>query len=237
MTHDDGIRFERICEHDFDDIVALAAEAWYAADGRCDISERQLESQGNEVELSDGERARMARLMATDETATYLKDMTWGMKALLNGKVVGVIVTHGSALDAEASERWTHMSEEARRESKAILARLRDRGEHGNEPEEPAFLDEVRATDEMCDEAGLSNQPRVLLLVVSAAARGHGLGKRLLDRARDHFRRHGAERYWLVTDTDCDWPFYEHLGLARLAERTGAVAGAPERYFVYGGRA
>ena len=68
-------------------------------------------------------------------------------------------------------------------------------------------------------------------------SRSHGLGRRLLARARDHFSRHGAERYWLVTDTDCDWPFYEHLGLERLAERTGAVADAPERYFVYGGRA
>ena len=120
-----------------------------------------------------------------------------------------------------------------------LLTAARERAEHPDniEPTEPIYLDEIRATKEMRAEADLGSIPRILLLVVSAEARGHGLGKRLINRALDHFRRHGAERYWLVTDTDCDWTFYEHLGLERLADRPGMVPGAPEHYFVYGGRA
>lgn len=233
MGTGDDISFGRVKGDDFDDIVGLAAEAWYSPEGCGDLSADAF----SDAELSDDERARIARLMATDETATYLADMTWGCKAMLGGRTVGVIVAHGTHDDPEARERWRRMGLKARAEAAAAVARLRESEEHGSEPNEPVYLDEIRATDEMRAEAGLEGQPRVLLLVIGAAARGHGLGKRLLDQARAHFRRHGATRYWLVTDTDCDWPFYEHLGLVRLVERPGTVPGAPERYFVYGGKA
>lgn len=228
-----GIAFTRLEPSDFDDVVGLTAQAWYSPDALRDLLGHEL----GELEMDKGECARIARLMATDETAAYLAEMTWGVKALLDGRVVGVIVTQGTHDDAEARARWERLGLEARNEAAAAMARLRGREEHGSEPTEPVYFNEVRATDEMREEAGLDGQPRVLLLVVGAAARGHGLGKRLLNQARDHFRRHGAERYWLVTDTDCDWPFYEHLGLVRLAERAGRVDGAPERYYVYGGQA
>ena len=205
----DGIRFERITRTDLDDIVGLASAAWYSPDGLGDLSATALAG----ASLSDDERKSVTRLLATDEVCSYLADMTWGVKALLNGRVVGVIITHGTHEDPEAAARWGRIGAQAREAAEQLLARAREREEH------------------------LEAQPRVLLLVVSAEARVHGLGRRLLSQARDHFARHGAGRYWLVTDTDCDWPFYEHLGLERLAERSGTMEGAPERYFVYGGKA
>lgn len=228
----DSIAFSSVTEDDFDDIVGLAAEAWYSPAGCGNLAEGQLA----DAELTDEERTRIAKLLAADETAAYLAEMTWGCKATLNGRTVGVVVTQGSSSPA-AAERWTRLGLDARQAAEAELARIRGREERGTEPEEPIYLDEIRATDEMREEAGLAEQPRVVLLVIGAGARGHGLGRRLLDQARAHFRRHGATRYWLVTDTDCDWPFYEHLGLVRLAERPSTVPGAPERYFVYGGKA
>ena len=229
----DGMRFERVTMDDFDDIVGLTAEAWYSPEGCGDLAGSLL----GDVKLTSEERTRISRLMATDETAAYLADMTWGCKATLNGRVVGVIITYGSRVDETASVRWAELGADARREAEAELSRIRGHESRESEPSEPIYLDEVRATEEMREEAGLEGQPRVLLLVIGAAARGHGLGRRLLDQARAHFLRHGAKHYWLVTDTTCDWPFYEHLGLVRLAERPGTVAGAPDWYYVYGGRA
>lgn len=229
----DGIRFERITRTDLDDIVGLASAAWYSPDGLGDLSAAALAG----ASLSDDERKSVTRLLATDEVCSYLADMTWGVKALLNGRVVGVIITHGTHDDPEAAARWGRIGAQAREAAEQLLARAREREEHLADPEPPVYLDEARATEAMRTEARLEAQPRVLLLVVSAEARGHGLGRRLLSQARNHFARHGAERYWLVTDTDCDWPFYEHLGLKRLAVRSGTVEGAPERYFVYGGEA
>lgn len=231
----DGITFEPLTGDDLDDIAGLAADAWYSPDGLGDMTSTAMEG----TWLDDSERDRVARLMATDEIAAYLQEMTWGVKALLKGRMVGVIVTHGTHTSAETAEHFGHVGAEARKRAEELLAAARERAEHPDnvEPTEPIYLDEIRATKEMRAEADLGSIPRILLLVVSAEARGHGLGKRLINRALDHFRRHGAERYWLVTDTDCDWTFYEHLGLERLADRPGTVPGAPEHYFVYGGRA
>ena len=231
----DGITFEPLTGDDLDDIAGLAADAWYSPDGLGDMTSAAMEG----TWLDDSERDRVARLMATDEIAAYLQEMTWGVKAMLKGKMVGVIVTHGTHTSAETAEHYGHVGAEARKRAEELLTAARERAEHpdNNEPTEPIYLDEIRATKEMRAEADLGSIPRILLLVVSAEARGHGLGKRLINRALDHFRRHGAERYWLVTDTDCDWSFYEHLGLERLADRPGMVPGAPEHYFVYGGRA
>lgn len=231
----DGITFEPLTGDDLDDIAGLAADAWYSPDGLGDMTSAAMEG----TWLDDSERDRVARLMATDEIAAYLQEMTWGVKALLKGRMVGVIVTHGTHTSAETAEHFGHVGAEARKRADELLTAARERTEHPDniEPTEPIYLDEIRATKEMRAEADLGSIPRILLLVVSAEARGHGLGKRLINRALDHFRRHGAERYWLVTDTDCDWTFYEHLGLERLADRPGMVPGAPEHYFVYGGRA
>ena len=231
----DGITFEPLTGDDLDDIAGLAADAWYSPDGLGDMTSAAMEG----TWLDDSERDRVARLMATDEIAAYLQEMTWGVKAMLKGKMLGVIVTHGTHTSAETAEHYGHVGAEARKRAEELLTAARERAEHPDniEPTEPIYLDEIRATKEMRAEADLGSIPRILLLVVSAEARGHGLGKRLINRALDHFRRHGAERYWLVTDTDCDWTFYEHLGLERLADRPGMVLGAPEHYFVYGGRA
>ncbi len=227
------VTFEKVTPADLDGIVGLAAAAWYSPDGLGDSSAAAADGAG----LPADERNEVARLLATDEVSAYLADSTWGMKALVDGRIAGVILTHGTHDDPEASARWKRVGRQAREAAERLLARAREREEHAAEPSEPVYLDEVRATNEMRAAAGLDGQPRVLLLVIGEAARGHGIGRRLLALARDHFSRHGASRYWLVTDTDCDWPFYEHLELERLAERGSTVEGAPERYFVYGGRA
>ena len=163
----DGITFERVTRTDLDGIVGLAQAAWYSPDGLGDLAAGTLDEAG----LNGDEREVAARLLATDEVASYLAESTWGMKALLDGQVVGIILTQGTHASAEASAYWEGVGQQAREAAERLLARAREREERATEPSEPVYLDEARATDEMRAEAGLANQPRVLLLVVGEAAR------------------------------------------------------------------
>ena len=77
------------------------------------------------------------------------------------------------------------------------------------------------------------------LLVLSPEARGLGLGRRLMQAGLSLIKAAGASRYRLSTDEGCDWQFYEHIGLARIAEDTLMLpdddADRAFSYFVYEG--
>ena len=138
----DGITFEPLTGDDLDDIAGLAADAWYSPDGLGDMTSAAMEG----TWLDDSERDRVARLMATDEIAAYLQEMTWGVKALLKGRMVGVIVTHGTHTSAETAEHFGHVGAEARKRAEELLTAARERAEHPDnvEPTEPIYLDEIR---------------------------------------------------------------------------------------------
>ncbi|MDH0301945.1 MULTISPECIES: GNAT family N-acetyltransferase [unclassified Pseudomonas] len=58
-------------------------------------------------------------------------------------------------------------------------------------------------------------------LSVARDAQGHGLGRRLLDQARQAAQRHGLRWLTLTTFADVPWnaPFYERYGFERLPAR------------------
>ncbi|KFI93771.1 GNAT family N-acetyltransferase [Bifidobacterium stellenboschense] len=78
------------------------------------------------------------------------------------------------------------------------------------------------------------------LFVVAPAARGHGVGGTLWRNLLASFAEAGAPRYYLHTDSSCDVGFYEHKGLARVAERyakdhPGEHVGDGEDIYIYEG--
>ena len=119
----DGITFERVTRTDLDDIVGLAQAAWYSPDGLGDLAAGTLDKAG----LDGDEREVAARLLATDEVASYLAESTWGMKALLDGQVVGIILTQGTHASAEASAYWEGVGQQAREAAERLLARASSR--------------------------------------------------------------------------------------------------------------
>ena len=59
----------------------------------------------------------------------------------------------------------------------------------------------------------------VKLLILAPEARGKGVGRALYERGLAWLCDHGARTVRLVTDDECDWRFYEHLGMARALEQ------------------
>lgn len=64
-----------------------------------------------------------------------------------------------------------------------------------------------------------ATQAELELFLVSAAARGRGVGGGLWRRLLAHFADRGVNRYYLHTDSSCDVSFYRHKGLDCVAER------------------
>lgn len=58
-------------------------------------------------------------------------------------------------------------------------------------------------------------QGELALFIVDQRLRGFGLGKRLWQAAMQWFDRRQIARFFLFTDSTCDWQYYEHIGLTR----------------------
>lgn len=78
---------------------------------------------------------------------------------------------------------------------------------------------------------GTDGVGEVVLVIVAPEARGQGIGRALLHEGLSWLQEHGAADVRLVTDTDCDWQLYEHLGMARLEQ--GEVPGTGIGIYLY----
>ena len=83
---------------------------------------------------------------------------------------------------------------------------------------------------------GKTYQAEIALFLVSPEAKGHGVGGRLFAHMLDWFQAIGVSEYFLFTDTTCDYGFYEHKGLERMAAETLSLApGETLNCFLYEG--
>jgi GNAT superfamily N-acetyltransferase len=67
---------------------------------------------------------------------------------------------------------------------------------------------------------GQENYEFLELLAVNPDSQGLGIGGMLFTRVENYLRSKGASALCLVTDDGCDWKFYQHKGLVRIASST-----------------
>ena len=58
-------------------------------------------------------------------------------------------------------------------------------------------------------------QGEVAFFVINSRYRGLGIGQKLFDHVKDYMRQENLQRFFLFTDTTCNYPFYEHQGMSR----------------------
>lgn len=86
---------------------------------------------------------------------------------------------------------------------------------------------EMVLTQEFLNSGDSRSAWEITLLVIGPAFQGNGIGKALLADAIAYLRHHGVAGFFLATDDGCDFGFYDHLGLERIATKempTGASA-------------
>lgn len=80
-------------------------------------------------------------------------------------------------------------------------------------------------------------QGELAFFAVSEKCRGKGLGRTLFQAVVGYMKSQNISEFYLFTDTSCNYPFYEHLGLTRRCEKKQVIDVKGEKgdmtFFIY----
>jgi GNAT superfamily N-acetyltransferase len=128
-----------------------------------------------------------------------------------DGRVLGVVLVQ----EAHGQNHPYALRDEACAFGQQLQARLSERG---IENADIVLKAEDALLGRAVEQGGQAGE--IVLLVVMAAARGMGMGKRLMREGAQWLAERGVAQVRLATDESCDWQVYEHLGMERVAQDT-----------------
>mgnify|MGYP002234039409 FL=1 len=73
------------------------------------------------------------------------------------------------------------------------------------------------------------------LIIIVPEWQGKGLGRALIDLARAELAKAGCTKFFLMSDCNSDWQFYEHLNMKRILEDHSQDTGDGFIVYMYGG--
>lgn len=159
----------------------------------------------------DARREDEMRLFGAVAVATYLSISPHSVVAEHDGRAIGCAL--GRVAGEASPSQWRWHRNLLIKAARAFYPEL-SRRMHDQLLVDRRELD-VAATylqrDDDCTSAELN------LLMVDPDAKGLGVGGRLFDLMRRELDAEGADGFFLMTDDECDFAFYDHKGLSRLA--------------------
>lgn len=78
-------------------------------------------------------------------------------------------------------------------------------------------------------------QGQLNLIIIVPEWQGKGLGRALIDLARAELAKAGCTKFFLMSDCNSDWQFYEHLNMKRILEDHSQDTGDGFIVYMYGG--
>ena len=145
-----------------------------------------------------------------------------------NGRVVGACF---AGLAGSTNEAW-------RADYERLLAAADQRAQTADKDLEASLYCDVRelaVADRFIASESPFAQAEISLLMLHPDCQGLGVGRKLMNDARAKLASAGATAFFLMTDTESDWRFYEHLGMQRLHEQR--IPGPQQDFvtYIYGG--
>ncbi|QIL46859.1 GNAT family N-acetyltransferase [Vagococcus coleopterorum] len=151
---------------------------------------------------------QLAKDCAEMYLAGCLNNFTFSEVAVLEGETVGVILVN--------DKKNHHPNPTYQKKWEAVLERL-DQTEAGR----TAFnsFDKVEGLyHEMYIKTNKAYDGELAFFLMNDKHQGLGIGKKLYLDALAYFKAQGVESFYLFTDTQCNFGFYDHIGMNRIEE-------------------
>ena len=90
---------------------------------------------------------------------------------------------------------------------------------------------------ELLSACGKNYKGELAFFAIRRKCRGQGLGRKLFQTVVEYMKSRGITEFYLFTDTSCNYPFYEHLGLTRRCQKKQMIDVKGEKgdmtFFIY----
>lgn len=223
-----GLVLRRLKKEDVDPLARIVQKTWFKADLPSDSEKggpAGWEDQGREES-----RAQRRLQAAKFDFLFYLLKSTHGLVAEVAGRPMGVILADVFALDPRVHPALPGQDRLYRDHSSFLRSWVPDGGRYAD-----SIVKDDRDTRRLYDQHRSHTEAEVVLFIVDEAVRGQGVGKSLWLAMLGILDQAGVKRYFLYTDTDCNYMFYEYRGMLRIEERVGVAGplGEPLDKFTY----
>lgn len=223
-----GLVLRPLKEEDVDPLARIVQKTWFKADLPSDPEKGDPAGRGDQA--WEESRAQRRLQAAKFDFLFYLLKSTHGLVAQVAGRPVGVILADVFVLDPHAHPALAGQDRLYRDHVAFLRSWVPDGGRYAD-----SIMKDDRDTRRLYDQHRSHTEAEVVLFIVDESVRGQGVGKSLWLAMLDLLDQAGVKRYFLYTDTDCNYMFYEYRGMLRIEERIGVAGplGEPLDKFTY----
>ena len=144
-----------------------------------------------------------------------LHNSTWGKVAVVDGKVEAVVLAY-SPYSLNSLARLGNAGGEEVLTLLEAPERFREEYRLFSRAYRDAYID-------MKKKSKIQAEAEIYLLAVNPEMKGLGIGGTLFAEAINYLKKQGAKSYWIKTDTDCNYKFYDYKGLKLVGSRVVSV--------------
>lgn len=223
------ITLRSLRETDIDRLAAITQKAWFNPRIPSSLLNGRAADEG--WQDAQGHRRFFA---AKYDFLWYLNKCTHALVADIAGRVSGVILTDLFAGHEDGIQALSGQDRLFEQYDKWIKTAVPD----GSKIVTSIQEDDLK-TNHLAEAARRDSQAEIVLFIVDDTVRGQGVGKTLWQAMIQFLSTHGVDNYYLYTDTECNFMFYEYQGLTRVTEQLNASGpvGEPLDKFIYQGSA
>ena len=164
------------------------------------------------------------------DLAHYMCRVTFAEVAVMDNKLVGIIAV------AAENDKTSKFKEPWEKILNQYIKKLQETDVQGFNAALEYAEAEGKVNDQMIKKAWQGQENELVFLIIKAETRGKGIGSAMWKHANDYFASVGVKKAFFYTDSTCDWQYYEHRGMKRLAETTyeqHKQTCLPDRMFLY----